>query len=91
MSLKSYAKTPVGMVIAIIVGVGFLTLGIIIVVGMGYLTKFSFESDKIGDDVRVIKMTQTQVNLARTAVVMFWIALGLNLISIVWKTASKRS
>jgi len=64
----------------VLLALGVLVFGFVILAGDYYLTQFSFESEN-NEDVRTITMTDTQLDLARTSVVMRWITLGLAILS----------
>lgn len=66
--------------VGIILLIGFVTLLLVILAGDYYLTRFSFNSEN-NNGARTITLTDTQLNLARTSVVVRWILLGLFIIS----------
>jgi hypothetical protein len=73
-------------IISLILGLAILALWIVSIAGLVYLTKFSYDSKKIpnmpnndGDEhFRGIKITDTQLTLAKITVTLQWINLGLS-------------
>lgn len=69
------AEQVISYLIALIIILGVLALVFVILAGDYYLTQFSFTPEN-DNDKRSITMTQTQMEIAQTSVVMRWISLG---------------
>lgn len=55
-----------------------LIINILSILGMLFLTKFSFQSSNI-ENKRCILLSDTELNLTKLAIVLFWICFFINL------------
>jgi hypothetical protein len=72
-----------GKIISSIFAIAILGLWIVSIAGLVYLTKFSYESKEVpseGNNFRGIKITGSQLTLAKITVTLQWINLGLTVI-----------
>ena len=71
-------------IISLLLSLAILTLWIVSIAGLVYLTQFSYDSTKLpgeeGGDKhwRAIKITDTQLTLAKITVTLQWVNLGLS-------------
>jgi hypothetical protein len=66
-------------IITTIFSLAILVLWIVSITGLVYLTQFSYQSKDV-DNLRTIKLNDTEMTMAKITVTLQWINLGLSFI-----------